>query len=160
MELFIQDPRGRANFRQWLITNGGAASTALATLDLYWDLATLEEMNQRARTVSLAVRDIYLSQSAQKAPDLPPLMRKSVLHVLRDTVGVGGFDKPSQHLLASLYANEFQVSSVSICCPESIACSEQTACAELRQAPTGSVCFRQARIFWPHVASGTGRTVR
>lgn len=111
LKSFLAEARGRANFRQFLMHNY-PHPTAVAQLDLYTDLQLLEEMTERTRVASRAVRDVYFSQDTRKGTELPPTLAKAAIHSLRDAVNVAPLERPSQHLLESLYANEFQVRRV------------------------------------------------
>lgn len=103
-EAFVSDPAGRRRFLEYLDNT----ARGRAPLELWWDLRMMQRAAQQARVAAVAVTDVYLVQEAKNEVLLPDAVLREAVEALRGMMWVGGLEGPAQHLLSSLYVNEFQ----------------------------------------------------
>ncbi|KAI5476889.1 NmrA-like domain containing protein [Pseudohyphozyma bogoriensis] len=104
-EEFLTDENGRRNFREYLQET---QPDLVAQLDFWWDLHVLQTMTEKARLGALRMQDIYLLPGADAEVKLPSALFGQTLGALKRVTSGSGLEKPSEHLLSSLYAQQFQ----------------------------------------------------
>ena len=107
-EAFVTAESGRRSFQKYLSTTARGSGS----LDLWWDLKVLQRLSDQIRLATLGVRDVYLLADGAKKVELPPKLLEDTAIALGTMMGTGRLSGPTTTLLGSLYANEFQVSSL------------------------------------------------
>ncbi|SCV71020.1 BQ2448_3782 [Microbotryum intermedium] len=106
-DAFLATPAGFAQFHNYLSRAGGALA-AVHALELWKDLDTLKATTNRSALAAKAIQEVHFAlENAAVAPFAPSFARDTGEQLTALSVVGLGLEKPSRHLLNTLYANEF-----------------------------------------------------
>ncbi|SCZ98371.1 BZ3500_MvSof-1268-A1-R1_Chr7-1g09114 [Microbotryum saponariae] len=106
-DAFLATPAGFAQFHNYLSRTGGATAAVYA-LELWKDLDTLKSTTSRSAMAAKAIQEVHFApENATLAPFAPSFARDTGEQLTALSVVGLGLEKPSRHLLNTLYANEF-----------------------------------------------------
>ncbi|KAL7415026.1 hypothetical protein BDY24DRAFT_360264 [Mrakia frigida] len=101
----LRDPLGRHRFRIYLRSVGREA-----LLDMWWDADVYQKLVKMVKTGALAMNDAYLTRgSPAEISGMPSQLSLEVMGNLQQTQIFSPFTKVQDHLLETLYQNDFQV---------------------------------------------------
>ncbi|TIA95399.1 hypothetical protein E3P96_03843 [Wallemia ichthyophaga] len=105
-EQLLHDSLGRYRFRQFLET---LSPDSVSKLDCWTDTAVYDKLVNQIKAGSEVLYELYLSSSSSNKVTVPPVHTENTFHGLQKLSQTNsGLGPIQQHLLSSLYENEFQ----------------------------------------------------